>query len=215
MSTFITKRIAAQLRRPAGAFGRLVMTRMLNRGNTEIIEGTLEALGLETTDAYLDVGFGGGRSLTLAAEAIGEGHIYGVDFSADVVTAAQRRHRALIGKGRLTLLTANVVDIPLRDALVTKISTINTIYFWPKPREALRSLRRLLAPGGHLAIGFTGADKMRAFDPITRHGFRIYDQDEVSAALDEAGFVSIDVIPQHGRRSEGDFVVRGRRPTSF
>jgi ubiquinone/menaquinone biosynthesis C-methylase UbiE len=210
MVSLVTKRVAAQLRRPSGAFGRVVMTRLLDRGNAEIIGTTLDALGLEPSDTYLDVGFGGGRSLRRAAASV-DGHLWGVDLSPDVVATGQRRLRRLVERGRLTLLVADVEDLPLRDGLVSSASTINTIYFWSCPDRALRSLHRVLAPGGRLAIGFSGADKMRSFDPITQHGFQLYEPGDVEALLGGAGFSDVSVTPGAGRRTRGDFVVVARR----
>jgi arsenite methyltransferase len=58
--------IAAQLRQPTGPFGRWVMTRMLNRGNAELITASVDALALQREDVFMDLGFGGGLGLQLA-----------------------------------------------------------------------------------------------------------------------------------------------------
>ena len=67
--------IAAQLRQPKGVFGRIVMAGLLNLGNAELIDGTLEALGLRTEDDFLDVGFGGGPALALASRSVRRGSL--------------------------------------------------------------------------------------------------------------------------------------------
>ena len=105
--------IGSQLRRPRGAFGRVVMTSLLNRGNRELIHATLAALDLQPGDRFLDVGFGGGRALQVAARSVCDGRLYGADFSPDVVAAGQRRLRALIAAGRLVLMIASGGDLPL------------------------------------------------------------------------------------------------------
>jgi SAM-dependent methyltransferase len=197
--------IAAQLRQPTGPFGRLVMTRMLNRGNAELITAAVAALELQRSDAFMDVGFGGGLGLQLAA-ARTEGPLWGVDFSADVVLAATTSFRKPIAKGRLNVICADVADLPLRDGLVQAICSTNTIYFWPDPLAGLCSLRRVLSPGGRLALGFSGASKMREYGKVTTHGFTFYEPERVEALLSDAGFSHVSTLAQSGRFSRGDYV---------
>ncbi len=204
--------IGRQLGRPTGAFGRLVMTRLLNHGNRELIESTLDVLTLQRGECYLDVGFGGGGSLTKAATVVRQGKLYGVDFSPDVVAAGQQRMRSLIAKGRLNLITADVAELPFRDAIANKVSTINTIYFWPDPPAAMRSLYRVIAPGGMLAVAFSGDEKMSDYGKVTEKGFTYYNANRVSELFSEAGFEEVQSKALSGRRTQGDFIVFGKRP---
>jgi ubiquinone/menaquinone biosynthesis C-methylase UbiE len=184
------------------------MTRALNDGNAELIGATLQALALGPNDRFLDVGFGGGLALRRAAQMT-TGALWGVDFSPDVVHEGWRGMAPLMAEGRLNLLQADVLQLPLRDALVDAICTTNTIYFWADLAAGLRELRRVLAPGGRLAIGYTGRDKMRQFDAITRHGFRTFVPDELEPLLREAGFDGVRSNALSGRVSQGDFVTIG------
>lgn len=204
--------IGRQLGRPSGAFGRLVMTRLLNHGNRELIESTLDVLTLQNNDCYLDVGFGGGGSLIRAARFVRAGTLYGVDFSPDVVVAGQQRMRSLIAQGRLDLVTADVAELPFRDAIANKVSTINTIYFWPDPQAAMSSLHRVIVPGGTLAVAFTGDEKMSDYGKVTEKGFTYYNTDRVSALMNEAGFEEVHSKTLSGRQTQGDFIVFGKRP---
>lgn len=197
--------IAEQLRQPSGPFGRMVMTRVLNSGNAELIRAAIDMLGLSHSDAFLDLGFGGGLGLQLAA-ARTDGPLWGVDFSADVVLAATRTFRKQIASGRLNVICADVADLPLRDGLFQAICTTNTIYFWPDPLAALRSLRRVTAAGGRMALGFSGASKMRDFGKITTHGFTLYEPERVESLVREAGFSRVQLLPQSGKLSSGDYV---------
>ena len=116
------------------------MTRALDHGNAALVQATVDALALRADDTFLDVGFGGGLGLRLAAERT-HAPLFGADFSPDVVVAGQRRLRVLIASGRLNLLCADVAALPLRDRLVNAICTTNTIYFWPDPVLAVHELR--------------------------------------------------------------------------
>lgn len=197
--------LAEQLRRPSGPFGRWVMARGLNSGNSELIGATLELLDLAGGDALLDVGFGGGLSLRLAAER-STGPMWGIDVSPDMVAQGHRYLSALVREGRLNLMTADAADLPLRDRLVSAACTINTIYFWPDLPAALRELRRVLTEGGRLAIGYSGPDKMADFDNITQHDIRAFAPPELESALAAAGFDRIHTTALHGTVTAGDFV---------
>jgi SAM-dependent methyltransferase len=197
--------LAEQLRRPSGWFGRWVMTRGLNNGNAPLITATLDALNLHRDEVFLDLGFGGGRALELASQRT-DADLWGVDFSADVVLAATQRLQTLVAAGRLNLITADVADLPLRDGLINAICSTNTIYFWPDPEQALRSLRRVLRPGGRLALGYSGAEKMSQFEQIVRYGFNVYDVSHVEELMRSAGFSRVRTIPQSGPITRGDFV---------
>lgn len=181
------------------------MTRALNRGNAELITATIAALALQRSDAFLDLGFGGGLGLRMALSRT-DAPLWGVDFSAAAVRAAMSTFRKPLSEGRLNLICADVADLPLRDGLVQAICTTNTIYFWPDPLAALRSLRRVLSPGGRLAVGFSGAAKMRGYGNVTSHGFTLYEPERVEALLREAGFSHVSTLAQEGRLSRGDYV---------
>jgi len=197
--------LAAQLRKPTGRFGRWVMTRGLNDGNAELIGSTLDALALQPTDRFLDVGFGGGLSLRRAAELTNNA-LWGVDFSPDMVAAGQRSLAELIARGRLNVITADVAALPLRDGSIDAVCTTNTIYFWPDLEAALRELRRVVAPGGRAAFGFTGRAKMERFDDITQHGFRKFEPDELESALVAAGWSAVRTEALQGKVTRGDYV---------
>jgi SAM-dependent methyltransferase len=204
--------VAAQLRQPSGRFGRWVMTRMLNRGNAEMISSTIDALALTRTDSFMDLGFGGGLGLQLAA-ARTDGPLWGVDFSPDAVLAGATTMRTLVAAKRLNLICADVAELPLRDGLLNAICTTNTLYFWPDPARALRSLRRVLrADGGRLALGYSGAEKMKGFDAVTKHGFTTYEPEPVEAMMREAGFESVRTIALSGPVTRGDYVTLGSAP---
>ncbi len=187
------------------------MTRALNRGNADLIEECVTAIELQDDDCFLDVGFGGGRALRRAADLAPKGILYGIDFSPDVVAHGQRALRDLVQAGRLSLLSADVLQLPFADGLFTKILTTNTIYFWPDLPAALSSLARVLAPEGRLAIGFSGKEKLDAYGDVTEHGFHKRSDGEVVGALREAGFSDITIRALKHGRAQGDFVALAQR----
>lgn len=210
IGVMLTRFIANQLGDPRGPFGRLVMSRLLNRGNDELISATLTALELEPGDRYLDVGFGGGVSFEKAARVV-TGKMLGVDPSQDMVDSPSPALAALIRAGRLQLQLGDVAAIPVPEGSVDKLLTTNTVYFWPNLDAGLRGCLEPLAPGGRLAIGLTQRKKMQQF-AFTEHGFTKYEAGELVAPLQAAGFERVQVHRLYSRVTEGDAVVTALKP---
>ena len=66
----------------------------------------------------------------------------------------------------------------------------------------------MLAPGGVLTLGFSGAEKLRRFGGITRHGFELHDDRALVGAATAAGLTDVRLVELHGRVTEGDRVLR-------
>lgn len=201
--------VARQLARPRGWFGRVVMTRVLNRGNRDLIEATLHGVPLPPGCRLLDVGFGGGLLLELAHRR-GVRALAGVDPSEAAVEAVRRRGRAFAGAA-LRLEVGAVEALPFADASFDVVASTNTVYFWPDLARAFAELRRVLRPGGVLAIGFSGAEKLRRFGSITRHGFSFHEAGAIAEAATRAGLREARVEALQGPVTEGDLVLRASR----
>ena len=199
--------IARQLSRPRGFFGRTVMTRLLNRGNRDLIQATFEGVALAPGCRLLDVGFGGGLLLELAYRR-GVRDLAGVDPSEAAVEWLRGRPGRLEG-AKVRLEIGIVEALPFEDASFDLVASTNTVYFWPDLVRAFAELKRVLRPGGLLTLGFSGSAKLRGFGGITRHGFRFHENDAIVAATTEAGFTSVTLLELHGRVTEGDCVLRG------
>jgi arsenite methyltransferase len=201
--------IAKQLAHPSGWFGRTVMTRVLNRGNRDLIEATLQDVALTRETRLLDVGFGGGLLLQLAHRR-GVRALAGIDPSQAAVDQLSGHREALRG-AELRLEVGVVEALPFADASFDVVASTNTVYFWPDLARALSELHRVLRPGGLLTVGFSGSAKLRGFDAITRHGFRFHDDQALVHAAAGAGFADVRLVALHGRVTEGDRVLSGTR----
>src|ERR1019366_6112830 len=52
--------MAAQMRKPSGWFGSVILRRLLNRMNMAVVDSTLSRIELEPHHHLLEIGFGGG-----------------------------------------------------------------------------------------------------------------------------------------------------------
>jgi len=112
-------------------------------------------------DRVLDVACGTGVVTRLAAATVGRaGRVVGLDSAAAMLAvaaaaaAATSRHPAGGAEGaEIEWLEANALAIPLPDAAVDVVLCQHGLQQFPDPPTALREMRRVLAPGGRLAVG--------------------------------------------------------------
>jgi ubiquinone/menaquinone biosynthesis C-methylase UbiE len=201
VSALVSEFLAGQLRKPSGFFGRLVTSRLLNRANVAINQATLASLALQPDDRVLEVGFGAGDLISRLAPIVVEGSIAGVDFSPDMVELCTRRFASLVRAGRVDLRCASAESLPYDADRFTKACTVNTVYFWADPAVPLNELWRVLRVGGRLVLAFSPRATMQKL-PVTKHGFRLYDPDEIGRLLEEAGFGGVEMTPGSGPRGE-------------
>lgn len=140
-----------QHRYPTGFAGRIIGERMV-RQHTPETAWTIELLKLQPRDSVLELGFGAGRGLVLAAEQAHQGVVIGLDLSATMMQAASQRNRAALRAGQMRLLRGDVNALPFADQHFDKIFSIHTFYFWHDPVQIFTDLVRLLNIGGTLAI---------------------------------------------------------------
>ncbi len=139
---------------PKGVVGRIAGEVMVSQHRPETA-WTLHLLDIQPTDTVLEVGFGAGQGIKLAAAKVNSGRIIGIDLSEEMVRVATRRNASAVKTGRVALLQGNITALPFEDQYFDKIMTIHTLYFWPEPHEssqALSELCRVLKPGGRLVI---------------------------------------------------------------
>ena len=184
--------MASQLRKPTGWFGSLVVSRMMNRGNRQIIEGTLALLELRPQDHVLEIGFGGGSALLEVSRRLRSGVVSGIDISPDLVRRAESRFRREIAEGRVRVQLGDISHLPFPAAAFDRAFTINTIYFWPDALQGLSEIRRVLKDGGLAAVSLRSKEKMQRY-AVTKYDFQLFSKDEVADLMRQVGFRNVGV----------------------
>ncbi|MCW3011608.1 MAG: class SAM-dependent methyltransferase [Solirubrobacterales bacterium] len=185
--TRLRRGLSNQLSRPSGPAGRLVAVAM-NRGNRGLNERAIELLDVQPGSRVLDLGFGGG--LSFSALIARGATVVGVDRAHDMVDAARAKHHEDVEAGRLTVLVAEVEDLPLEDASLDRVLTINTVYFWRSLDAGLSELRRVLAPGGTLVIGIRDGSVMKQ---VSLEVFTLRSPQALAAGLGAAGYEEVAI----------------------
>jgi ubiquinone/menaquinone biosynthesis C-methylase UbiE len=179
--------VGQQLRRPHGLIGRLtgVLMRLVNAAPNRL---AVQALGIAPQDIVLELGFGPGHAIGLLAARATNGFVYGIDQSPVMVEQAQVRNRRTIEAGRVYLYEAAFDRLPFEDASVDKILAVNVIYFWQDSAAVLAEIRRVLRPGGKIAIYATQASSMRRWKFASPETHRLFTAHELSTLLEQGGF---------------------------
>jgi len=103
----------------------------------------------------------------------------GVDVSQTMLEEAVKRNDSAIRAGRVELKQGDVASLPYPNEFFHKAMSIHSIYFWPHPVEGLREIRRVIKPGGTVAI--TVRKKNRA-------AYLRFTGDKLAEMLRSAGF---------------------------
>jgi len=181
--------VAQQLSHPTGLFGRL-MGRLMNRHNAKMNAFALELLELTPADRVLEIGFGGGVTLSTLIERAG--FVAGIDRSQVMAERAKAQYAGDVAAGRAEFREGTIEALPFEAASFDKVCTVNTIYFWRSLEVGFAEIHRVLTPGGRAVIGFLPKSHMDRMG-MPRDIFTARATEDVVAALENEGFVSLRV----------------------
>ncbi|MGW5714731.1 class I SAM-dependent methyltransferase [Amycolatopsis sp. NPDC003865] len=149
--TGLKQRMIRQFHHPRGLGGRVAGWVMAHRSsNRRRNVWVVSLLDVGPADRVLEIGFGPGIALGELAARATRGRVYGADHSAVMVARAARRTRT--AADRVELVHAPVDRLPSFGEPLDAVLAVNNAGFWPDPPERLRELRRLLRPGGRIAL---------------------------------------------------------------
>ncbi|MBM7168067.1 class I SAM-dependent methyltransferase [Streptomyces sp. G44] len=112
-------------------------------------QAAVTELRLRPGSRVLDAGCGTGRALPALRDAVGaSGVVLGADLTPAMLEAARGAGRDRDGQ----LLLADVARLPLLAASLDAVFGAGLIAHLPEPAENLRELRRVVRPGGLLAL---------------------------------------------------------------
>lgn len=172
-------------RRPSGSRARAVYG--ADDVHDFVRRPLLQTLALTADDHLLEIGCGGGL---LLRDALATGaRATGIDHSEDMVELARER-----APGAEVVL-ADAAALPLEDDTFTALAMSVVFFFLEEPLVVLGECRRVLRPGGRLAI-FTPGPELRgtpaAPEPIASRG-HFYTEAELAALARAADLDDVSV----------------------
>jgi ubiquinone/menaquinone biosynthesis C-methylase UbiE len=213
--------IEANLARPTGRLGTAVGHAMTVQHHT-LTRWCHRHLDPPSTADVLDVGCGSGHALRLLSQRCTTGRLAGIDLSPTMVDLSRRTNAAAARNGRLDVRHGDAMELPFGSASFDVVTAIETLYFWPDPGRGLAECRRVLRPGGRLAVALE-MTRDAAEDPTllqrafgrrftarsAAEGLRILSGTELVSMFVDAGFVRVRFAVEP-RRSLGWLCVVGR-----
>jgi SAM-dependent methyltransferase len=162
---------------------------------------TLDRAGVGAGTRVLDVATGPGIVAAAAAER--GAAATGVDFAADMIAVARRRHPGIAFE------VADACNLPFDDASFDSVVMGFALFLMAEPDAVLREARRVLAPGGHACFSlwdwpvpgfdlfYSAMAKYLPQESIVGEPplMGVSDRDLLAGMLESAGFADVRVEP--------------------
>jgi ubiquinone/menaquinone biosynthesis C-methylase UbiE len=183
----------------------------LREATAAVSQGMVDAIDPQPGQRVLELAAGPGETGFIAAQRLGpEGRLISTDQSSEMVAVAQRRARALgLENVDFAVLDAQHIDLEPDsfDAVLCRFGYM----LMADPAAALRGTRRVLKPGGRLALAVWDNPQRNLWmavpvmtlvargvmEPPAEHAptpFSMADRDALAERLTEAGFSEILIV---------------------
>jgi ubiquinone/menaquinone biosynthesis C-methylase UbiE len=193
--------------------GRFTLWRM-NLSHSRLTDWGLSHVAISKDATILDIGCGGGRTVSKLAAAACEGKVYGVDYSEASVAASKRTNALGVQQGRVEIRQASVSELPFPDDTFDLATAVETHFFWPNLPADMGEIRRVLKPGGTLILiaevykGSNTASGKLAEKYLPLAGMILLTPGEHRDLFATAGYSEIQVIEE---RSKGWICAFGKK----
>jgi arsenite methyltransferase len=132
----------------------------LHPGGEATTRRALELIDIRAGERLLDVASGTGASAILAAREFGC-QVTGVDYGADAVGGAQQRADAAGLRDRVGFIVGDAEALPYPDDEFDAVLCECSLCTFPDKRQAIAEMRRVLRPGGRVALSDVVVDPER------------------------------------------------------
>lgn len=187
----------------------------MNRSHSKLTDWGLQHVSIALNFTILDVGCGGGRTVSKLAAMATQGKVYGVDFSDASVAVSKKTNAQGIDAGRVEIREASVSQLPFPDAMFDLVTAVETHFWWPNLTGDIREVFRVTKAGGSvilIAEVYKGANTMvsKMFEKhAAQLGATLLSVDEHRDLLSAAGFCDVQIVEE---RAKGWISAIGRKP---
>jgi ubiquinone/menaquinone biosynthesis C-methylase UbiE len=197
--------------------GRIILWEM-NVQHSRLTNWGLSHVSIGESDTILDVGCGGGRTISKLAALASHGKVYGIDHSEESVAAARRTNAREIAAARVEIQQGSVSQLSFPDNTFNLVTGVETHFFWPDLPGDVREILRVLKPGGALILiaeVYKGSNSRvgkiaEKYTSLT--GMTLLTADEHRELFEAAGFAEVQVFE---KRFKGWICATGKKPAKL
>jgi ubiquinone/menaquinone biosynthesis C-methylase UbiE len=180
----IIDRLVEQCKEPQGALGAIMIKTM------NVIDAGLNNWAIaqmhDSEGNILDIGCGGGKTVSMLAKCFPGSTVYGVDYSEAAVKATIAKNRQKVSEGKIIISQASVSELPFADHFFACITAIRTHYFWPDLKQNTQEVFRVLNSGGQFLI-------LAELYKIGYHMKEYRTSASLRKLLEDTGFQSVEI----------------------
>lgn len=177
----------------------------MNSRHSRVTDWGLSHISIQQKNTILDVGCGGGRTVSKLAAIATQGKVYGVDYSRDCVAVANRTNREWIDMDRVKILEGSVSQLPFSEEMFDLATAVDTHLWWPDLPADMREILRVLKLAGTLIIiaeVYRGANTRTArlaekYFPLS--GMKLMTVEEHRELFTNAGYSDVQIIEEPGK----------------
>jgi len=188
----------------------------MNASHSKLTDWGLEHVRVENHYKILDVGCGGGRTVSKLAAMATEGKVYGIDHSEESVAASKRANTRWIDIDRVEIRHGSVSQLRFSDGMFDLVTAVETHFWWPNLPADMREIFRVLKLYSKLVIiaeVYKGANTMvarLAEKCAGQTGMALLNVDEHRELFANAGYSDVEIIEEHDK---GWICGIGRKPS--
>jgi ubiquinone/menaquinone biosynthesis C-methylase UbiE len=188
-----------QFKCPTGRRGKIV-AKLMNREHEQLTIWGLTKVKIGSDYIILDVGCGGGKTLSRLAQMAPDGKIFGVDYSSDMVEYSKKVNKKLVAQNRVEIVEGAVEKTGFPNDYFDLVTAFETYYFWTHFADALKEIRRVLKPSGQLLLVNEmiqdGKYEVTNAKLIEETHVRLIPLKEIQRVLQSVGFMDVQVFTE-------------------
>ncbi|TCI85853.1 class I SAM-dependent methyltransferase [Tenacibaculum sp. M341] len=165
-------KIEQQLSNPKGIEG-IQMGEKMHERNFSMTKASFDTLNLVNDDHVLEIGHGNCSHLEYVFSLAENITYHGIEISETMYLEAKKQQK---NTNSSYFKLYDGIIIPYASNSFDKIATINTIYFWRKPKLFLNEISRVLRLNGTCSICFADKSFMEKL-PFVKEKFTLYNKD--------------------------------------
>jgi ubiquinone/menaquinone biosynthesis C-methylase UbiE len=174
----------------------------MNSRHSKVTDWGLSHASIGKQDIILDVGCGGGRTVSKLAAIATQGKVYGIDHSRESVGMTMRTNKPWIDMARVEVREASVSRLPFSEGAFDVVTAVETHFWWPALPTDLREVLRVLKRGGRLIIiaeVYKGAQTFTS-KAVERYsektGMALLGVEEHRELFTDAGYTDVQVMTE-------------------